>query len=247
MWRFGRKPRLLLHVGTHKTGTTSIQKVLHDHRPYDRERGLFYPVPPRALIPSSHPHHDLAHCLAGDRPEERARAAIFRSYVRKAAHPLDRIVISSEPLYRHVLGMDWTSASWSDPSAYWPAREAYLKRLRRWLSPFDVSVLMFVREKRAFASSLAAEMARKQTLSVSADELMTVHSPQLFDYERQITLLSRYVGPVSVVDYDDSVARGGSVVAFYAALGLEPPPGSADVRVRVTNELDAPVAVDTQI
>ena len=35
--------RLILHAGTHKTGTTSIQKVLADNRDWLRERGLIYP------------------------------------------------------------------------------------------------------------------------------------------------------------------------------------------------------------
>lgn len=45
------KPRLLLHIGTEKTGTTSIQHFLHDNKPRLLDQGIFYP---RSLGKTNH-------------------------------------------------------------------------------------------------------------------------------------------------------------------------------------------------
>lgn len=39
------KKRIILHIGTHKTGTTTIQNALYEGRPDLLEQGFFYPSP----------------------------------------------------------------------------------------------------------------------------------------------------------------------------------------------------------
>ena len=59
--------RLLLHVGTHKTGTTAIQTFAMRHRAALLERGLLFPTLEPDLPQHSLPHHVLAHTVAGQR------------------------------------------------------------------------------------------------------------------------------------------------------------------------------------
>jgi hypothetical protein len=59
--------KLVLHAGTHKTGTTSIQKVLSDNRTWLRDRGLIYPdgegvYSPKAPLKT---HHVFARSFTG--------------------------------------------------------------------------------------------------------------------------------------------------------------------------------------
>lgn len=52
----------LLHIGTHKTGTTSFQALIAENREQFRNQGLFYPVTGRIY----YGHHNLAWELSGD-------------------------------------------------------------------------------------------------------------------------------------------------------------------------------------
>jgi hypothetical protein len=55
-----------VHVGTHKTGTTSIQAMLAANEPLFREAGVFVPQSGR-VIPGLAGHHNIAWELAHDR------------------------------------------------------------------------------------------------------------------------------------------------------------------------------------
>ena len=53
--------RLILHAGTHKTGTTSIQKALFDNRVLLREYGLIYPDGRGVYRKERLAHHGFVH------------------------------------------------------------------------------------------------------------------------------------------------------------------------------------------
>jgi hypothetical protein len=55
--------KCLVHIGTHKTGSTSIQGMLKGHRPELAQHGFFYPT---AGIPSGLLARHIAWELSGD-------------------------------------------------------------------------------------------------------------------------------------------------------------------------------------
>ena len=75
--------RLILHAGTHKTGTTSIQKVLADNREWLRERGLIYPDGKSAFGKTSIPHHRFCRSLNGTDPDGFRKANLFHFGARQ--------------------------------------------------------------------------------------------------------------------------------------------------------------------
>ena len=62
--------RLFVHVGTHKTGTTSIQVFLRGHAAALRRQGLY--VPTTGTIDPQSGHHNLAWELYADERFDRA-------------------------------------------------------------------------------------------------------------------------------------------------------------------------------
>ena len=48
--------KVVLHIGRHKTGTTSIQKFLHANSDELKSYGLYYP---KNTYPNKFAHHDL--------------------------------------------------------------------------------------------------------------------------------------------------------------------------------------------
>ncbi|MGH3474319.1 MAG: hypothetical protein ACRDOT_05320 [Aeromicrobium sp.] len=226
-----RRPRLVLHAGIHKTGTTSIQRMLKDSRDADRARGLFYPYPEK--LTRAMPHHRFAHGLASATATYASFSPRFVEYTQEQVRDGDLVVISSEPIYRHAWEMDWSRTTWHDDAAYWAARRRYLQNVARALKEFDVSVLLFLREKESFVASMAAERTNTGDWAGSGDDLAEQY-PQLIEFDRQVELFNELVGPVTTVDYELALQEGGSVVAFYRAIGFEPPPGATSMRVRVT-------------
>lgn len=51
---------ILIHIGTHKTGTTALQKYLHHNRDKLAQAGWYYPLSGISIRPEHFGHHDIA-------------------------------------------------------------------------------------------------------------------------------------------------------------------------------------------
>ena len=119
---------LVLHIGSHKTGTTAVQRFAAAHRAILRERGLWYPSYDEIGLPEHYAHHHFAHAIA-----DAARgkfdigdAERFSAAVRRGRRKGETVLLSAEPIYRHVL---------KGPDDYWAQREAYVARLKEMMAP----------------------------------------------------------------------------------------------------------------
>jgi len=90
-------PSFLIHVGPHKTGTTSIQEALHQGRAKLATRGIWYP-PSIAQAHFPHQHADLAFLL-----DEGYYEAVGKYLAETAAEAKKRnarlVLLSSEAFY----------------------------------------------------------------------------------------------------------------------------------------------------
>ena len=110
--------RLVLHIGTHKTGTTSIQKALARNRDVLAARGVLYPLD--VLGSSRHDFNELATEL---RRDGEAGADLWRRTL--AACRDGTAILSGEAMRR--LGDD------------------DVERIGQWTKDFDVRVLIYLR------------------------------------------------------------------------------------------------------
>lgn len=83
-----------IHVGPHKSGTTSIQWFLQEHRTELLERGYFVPESET----KRGAHHTLAEGFAGLEVGAHRQALVSRSIRAIAETPAEAIIISSEAL-----------------------------------------------------------------------------------------------------------------------------------------------------
>lgn len=221
-------PRLLLHAGTHKTGTTSIQKVMASSRPWLRQRGVLYPGG-LGLLGRNRPHHRLAHGLVNPGHEDHAQSLAYVDALRARAAGFDVVVISSEPIYRHIDAHD--GMGFEGVPDYWPRRRAYLERVAAAFNGFEIEALLFFRDPDAFVASYAADERRLGRSDRSDSDFRRAFAPML-EYGRQIDLLRRIFPRVTVIDYDRFRASGGSVPPFFATLGVPVPQGGETVWTR---------------
>src|SRR4029077_11914507 len=95
-----------IHVGPHKTGTTSIQWFLKENRPELLKHGYFVPK-----SEAKHgAHHSLARKLCGQelRANEQAAAADFARALEET--PSEAVIISSEDLEELLRHRDYATA-----------------------------------------------------------------------------------------------------------------------------------------
>lgn len=211
--------QLILHIGTHKTGTTSIQKVLADNRAWLRAKGLVYPDGGQ-IYKGEHPHHDWSHSLTGVERRRPETTSAFIDYAASLGHDSDMLLISAEPIYRHMDGIDAIDVV--ERPDYWARRERYVKNLAAALGRFDVRVVVWFREKDSFARSLYAEVTAKGYWNGSFDRFRDVYQ-HWFQYDRQVNLFRQAFANVDVFSYEDD-CRNGLIASFFSRIEMPPRP-----------------------
>lgn len=192
-------PKLLLHIGTHKTGTTSIQRFCSSNRATLREHGLWYPSTDVGRFPGHYAHHRVSHAIAGkDEAFGPRDAGDFFNRVRRKMNSNETILVSAEPLYRHVL---------PDPATADDGRSAaerqqddfvrYAQSVRHHTRKFDVTVLVMLRRQDHFLESLYAEhvLATAYTRSIDAFERGRRH---LLDFDARLDGWARAFGDENI-------------------------------------------------
>ncbi len=133
------KRRLILHAGTPKTGTSSLQRHLDENRPALAERGVWYPP---TTDPREPKHQDVVWALQAADPAGFVHAIV--GALRDMPHDTHTIVLSTEGIFNH----------WWD---YAPLARALLRDLARL---FDFEMCICFRSPDSFAAALYAQYLR---------------------------------------------------------------------------------------
>lgn len=214
--------KVTLHIGTEKTGTTSIQNALNRDRDTLAARGILYP----RLFGSSN-HMEVAVAAmdpdAGDELQmiELGRQdCSHREYVARLKSRLieeldagayDQIVISNEHCH---------------------SRLRHLAAIRRIVELVDVSpeefeIIVYLRRQDRLAVSLYSTRLKLGGRGEVFPMVRDTNLPHYYDFARLLSLYSEVFGPqrIRVRLYDRHRLDGGDVVSdFYrmAGLGIEP-------------------------
>jgi hypothetical protein len=136
------RPRFYLHIGTNKTGTSAIQCFLNLHRNALKGRKLLYPV----TGCSGESHYELSRALGFSHEkklDEREQAKILQTLCAQLSSEMERagaqkLVISSEFF---VLPGD-------------------VSKVRSFLGPYDVSVVVYFRRHDSWWESAYAQAVK---------------------------------------------------------------------------------------
>jgi len=204
--------RIIVHIGTHKTGTTSIQASLRKHAPALAERGLY--VPETGTLYKRSGHHNIGWELRGDPRADSQKGGLAELVEELSGVSADSAVISSEDLEYLVEQPDLLTA--------------FDDRLRA--AGHDVEYVMLFRRADTYAKSLYAELIY-HGLTASFDDFIGavlddgkytygedwVYYFDIDSFVRQWT--SAVASPLTLVSYEDAQRRGGVVPAFMALIG----------------------------
>jgi hypothetical protein len=202
---------LFIHIGTHKTGTTAIQRFAMEHREALRERGLWYPLYQDFGLKAHYAHHRLAHALAGDEEEATRSARTFADKVLSERHAGEAVLISAEPIYRHVYPRKTPD--------YWAGRAEYAKRLRTLFPAADVQIVLVIRRQDNFARSLYQERVKVTRYDEPFSTFIETE-PHQFQYFRQLEVFLEEFPGAQVLIYED-LCSSNLIDAFFDAFGVD--------------------------
>jgi hypothetical protein len=209
------RPEIILHVGTEKTGSTSIQRVLLASREELQEQRILYPS---SLILPSHVH--LTACALDDQvgnPLKRllkiTNANEFNSFKERTLasfreeagkYSPDTIVISDEHINVHL------------------NNKKYLEEFRRICEEFgDIQkVIIYLRRQDEFKLSMFSQSVKSGVISASAlDNPLTIYEkiPYRLDYMSILDNLSSVFGreKIAPVIYNRVRRGSGGVVSDF--------------------------------
>lgn len=199
------RPRLVLHIGTHKTGTSALQSALDGARARLLLRGVLYPDTRRPPWPELPKHCSVYHAAASSDPalQARERDALLTEFDASAAHTL---LISEEGL--------------SEPDEKIPAFFAPLAER------FDIRVICLLRRQDLFVEALFNQFVREGARRESRPLLTFARGRATrtrLDYHALLARWAAIGARVQALDFDGTVVRGvGLMTAFEEAVGGEP-------------------------
>lgn len=163
--------QLVLHIGTHKTGTTSIQAALKSSVSSLEEHGIIYPVAGRGPLSG---HHNFVWGLKG-RPRYSPELGGIEELAREAHDArADVVVVSSET---------FTDGAWDTGLV------DLAERLQTTLRASDVRVQAYVRPQWDYMESNYVQLARRGYLSRAFSEHVDMSLDHWrFDYEAVFSL-----------------------------------------------------------
>ena len=209
--------RVLLHVGTHKTGTTSIQTFLKDENDGVLARAASH-YPSGFLFPNVHMDLSLL-ALGPDRswPARLRFPETSSAAWQAAAHAHIRDQVTSGVHDRLVYVHEDLSYVRSDDE---------IERLDGLFEGRAVTVVVVLRDRTDFMRSYRSQL-EGTGFEVSSDRASFAYvdpDSWLLDYDALVGTYRRWVGPdqVVVLDYDALMRADGSVIPAIAELiGIE--------------------------
>ena len=219
--------RLIIHVGTHKTGTTSIQAYLAANRDALAASGVLYPDATRFFGRNPEVHHNLANALArGEDPFPKPLLR-FREHLGARLADHDAVILSSEQFYRHLIPREKPA----DAAELWARRDAYLARMAAYFEPLAPTISIYLRNPVALAESKFAN-STVATAVVADFAAYVENSGWSYEYGRHVAAFRRHFATVEAHSFERAT-KPSLIAGFFADHGLAPPPIVAERRMRV--------------
>jgi hypothetical protein len=203
------RPRLILHIGTHKTATSTLQALMASERASLRDKGILYPRCDRPPLPTQRKQEFLSRLLHRGGSPFKAMLADLEAEVEDSG--CDRILMSAEGLSGPALRPD-------------PAALAAFARA------FDITTVCFFRRQDSFAESLWNHRCKIGRESGGIEAF--ANGPRIAQNGNYPWLIEPWaaVGPVKAVGFE-TARQGGVAEAFTAVSGIPLPPARRDLNI----------------
>lgn len=208
--------QIIIHVGIHKTGTTSIQAFLGRHRLALRGLGIdFYTG---IFIANNHVElHAAAMRLDRDSPFKLdSKLHVDEGFCERVHHHISQYIKKSDfPLI--VFSAEGLSLLFYEDE---------LRRLKTFFPEGCIKILIYVRNPTDFLRSYKNELNKHAKPAKIKKDSFAYTEPDswLLDFEFRISKFRDVFGPENVIliDYDDEVGRDANIIpSFLRVIGVE--------------------------
>lgn len=206
------RPTLFVHIGTHKTGTTSIQHFLRTHASSLRECGIF--VPTAGTLSRVSGHHNIAWQVRND-PRYRAGAGGIDELIAELQRSQARTAVISSEDFEYL-------------SQYPRELKAFDERLEA--AGFATRYLVYFRDGAGYARSLFCELESAKAWadydafrrSIRDQGFVRINADWHYEfrYELFVEKWQAIVGPkIHRYDYDEAVRGSGLLPSLLMTIG----------------------------
>lgn len=212
--------RLIIHIGTHKTATTTLQRHLARNRAALAGRGIWYPDYSLIGKTGHYAHLGIVNAFSAQHPKlSRQDAERFFAAVTERSRDYDATIISAEPFYRHIV-YPARNAIPADHDLYWRQRDRYITRVRQLFGDRPAEIVVVFRRQADYAHSLYQEQV-KVTRYRKGFAAFRREFWYHFDYLRQARAWARQFDGLAPLRFEDLVAGRDPIGRFAAHLGLD--------------------------
>jgi len=195
---------IFLHIGTHKTGTTAIQRYLARNRDNLKNLGIWYPRESELLQGGDDKHSHLINIARSLDPYSKSRTynqeqlkEIAGALIKKSK-AFEHTIISAEAFWRIGFGRLDPSG---DPEPIWRRKADNIASIRQLLgADSDIRIIGVLRERSSYLQSSYSEFILAtyyhQSINKFLDTMLHVA-----DYNRQLKCWSEHF-PVTAYSYE---------------------------------------------
>lgn len=208
--------RIILHVGSHKTGTKSIQRFLYDINKSGLLATINSEYPPGCVQPIAHQELVRFAMRRGRRPVTRLSPELNKLNWEQI------VPLRVKAQLDHAQDRDLV---YSAEGLYFLRYDDEFDRLRELFKGRKIEIIIFFREPVEYLKAYAASLRLLGVqMSNHPESIAYVESDSwLIDYPERLAGWQRFVGlnNVTVFNYDEIYALDGSVIpAFASRLGF---------------------------
>lgn len=203
--------KLFLHIGTHKTGSTSVQKFCEANRGELEKRGLFYPDYQPFVDKAPYAHHQFSKAVSGQGRELDYSAAeqLAEQWDSYCEDKGLNLLISAEPMYRLELR---DSASSRDVR-----RENYFRKIQLLFPNFQIQPIVVFRRPDSLIESLYREnvMTNHPSAKVDFTTFIEENYKRFFSYGTTVEILQKVFQRMPQVYIFESLIKNETPVEHF--------------------------------
>jgi len=196
--------QLILHIGTHKTGTSALQVCLRRNEQLLTSKGIYY----GRLAPYKH-SNGIAKFVAQRRMGE-VKAFVDRQMDKASTLGAKTLVISAESFY--AMTIFFHKLDGRQYHDYWRVEREAVESLRCVLPPDATTrLIVFFRRQDYFLESIYRELVKAQAVAMPIEEFRVLMTEAL-DYQRHMEIWSAVFPECTVYSYEQATK---SISAFF--------------------------------
>src|SRR5574343_97539 len=215
--------RLILHVGTQKTGSSSLQKAMRDAASALRAQGVLYPSLERSQHAFKHVSVSRAAKSARTEVQQAEVDALVQEFEASGCHTM---VLSEEALWRSEV-----------------AAGDFVQRFR---PRFSIEVVACLRRPDLYLESLYSQALRTGAEDEQRDIATFATDPKIqgrLQYASRLADWAMVADRVVALNFEVLVRGAGLVRGFFEAMGLPIDSAPAEVRAKPSPDMNLVLAL----